>query len=136
MQVRSQEGSSMKQVFSILLMAASAPLALGLIDQTDLSAAKQKALAGDPAAQVKVGMSYALASPRNPKEAIKWFQMAADQGYPDGEYRLGGMLDVGVSPPNPTEAIKWYTKAAGQGYMDAQYRLAVMYDQGDRKSVV
>ena len=92
----------MKRILSVLLLAAVAPLALGALDQTDLSALKQKALAGDPAAQVKVGMSYALATPRNPQEAIKWFQMAANQGYADGEYRLGGMLDVGTSPQNPT----------------------------------
>jgi len=120
----------MRRVLSILLMAVSGPMVLAAAEQTDLAAIKQKALAGDPAAQVQVGMSYALASPRNPKEAIKWFQMAADQGYPDGEYRLGGMLDVGITPQNPTEAIKWYTKAADQGYKDAQFRLAVMYDRG------
>jgi TPR repeat protein len=120
----------MKAFISMLLMAASAPLALGIADQTDLTALKQKALAGDPAAQVQVGMSYALGSPRNVKEAIKWMQMAANQGYADGEYRLGGILDVGVVPQNPTEAIKWYTKAAAQGYRDAEYRLGVMYDHG------
>src|SRR5580698_8527322 len=120
----------MKGLISILLIAASGPIAFGVANQTDLAAVKQKALAGDAAAQVQVGMSYALAAPRNIKEAIRWFQLAANQGYADGEYRLGGMLDVAVVPQNPTEAIKWYTLAANQGYKDAEYRLAVMYDQG------
>ena len=76
--------------------------------QNDLAALKQKAAAGDPAAQVKVGMSYALAVPRDVREAMRWFRLAADQGYADGQYRLGGMYDVAQSPQNPTEAIRWY----------------------------
>src|ERR1700740_2782073 len=102
----------MKRLILMVLIAVSTPLAFGFVGQDDLAALKQKALAGDPAAQVKVGMSYAFATPRNIKEAIKWMQLAADQGYADGEYRLGGLLDVATNPQNPTEAIKWYTLVA------------------------
>jgi len=66
----------MKRVLSILLMAASGPLALGVVDQTDIAALKQKASAGDPAAQVQVGMSYALSMPRD----SKGHQMVPDGG--------------------------------------------------------
>ena len=66
----------MKALISFVLMAASAPLALGFGDQTDITALKQKALAGDAKAQIQVGMSYALAAPRNIREAMKWMQMA------------------------------------------------------------
>jgi uncharacterized protein len=120
----------MKRFLTLLLGVLSTSMALGMTDQSNIAALKQRALAGDPAAQVKVGMSYALAYPRDAKEAIKWFQMAADQGYADGEYRLAGMFDVGISPPNLPDAVKWYTAAAKQGYKDAEYRLAVLYDQG------
>jgi TPR repeat protein len=98
--------------------------------QEDVAALNQAAASGDPTAQVRLGMKYALAAPRNVKEAMKWFRLAADQGFADGQYRLGGMYDVAQTPQNPTEAIKWYTLAAKQGHKDAQYRLGVMYDQG------
>ena len=88
--------------------------------QGDTSDVKQKATAGDPEAQVELGMQYALAAHRNAPEAMRWFRRAADHGYADGQYRLGGMYDVAVSPQNPTEAIKWYTLAAKQGHKDAQ----------------
>ena len=91
---------------------------------------QQTAAPTDPAAQVKLGMQYALATPRNPREAMKWFKMAADQGYADGQYRLGGMYDVGINPQDPTEAAKWYLMAANQGYRDAEYRLGILYYTG------
>jgi len=120
----------MKRLTVLLpLMFAIMPLVSGAA-QNDVSALKQKAVAGDAAAQVQLGMTYALGVPRDSREAMKWFKMAADQGYADGQFRLGGMYDAGIRPPNPTEAAKWYTLAAKQGYKDAEYRLAVLYDQG------
>ena len=101
-----------------------------VVAQQDAAALQQKAAAGDPAAQVQLGMKYALASPHDVPSAMKWFQLAADQGYADGQFHLAAMCDVGMKAQNPTEAIKWYTLAANQGHRDAEYRLAVMYDQG------
>ena len=101
-----------------------------VVAQQNTSELNAKAAAGDPAAQVQLGMRYALAFPRNIPEAMRWMRKAAEQGYADGQYRLGGLYDVATSPQNPVEAIKWYTLAAKQGHKDAQYRLGVMYDQG------
>jgi hypothetical protein len=122
--------TQMKRITVLLsLVITFASFATGFA-QNDVSTLKQKATAGDPIAEVKLGMKYALGVPRDSQEAMKWFRLAADQGFADGQFRLGGMYDVGQSPQNPVEAIKWYTLAAKQGHKDAQYRLGVMYDQG------
>jgi uncharacterized protein len=122
--------TQMKRItISLSLVITFASFATGFA-QSNVSALKEKAAAGDPTAEVKLGMKYALGVPRDSQEAMKWFRLAADQGFADGQYRLGGMYDVGQSPQNPVEAIKWYTLAAKQGHKDAQYRLGVMYDQG------
>src|SRR5215469_6832531 len=95
--------------------------------QGELLALKQKAKAGDPTAQVEVGMNYAMTAHPDIPEAMRWFRMAADQGSAAGQLHLGAMYDVGMTPPNPSEAVKWYSMAAKQGLKDAEYRLAYMY---------
>ena len=120
----------MRRFAALLLLSIAMVAWPSCFAQNDVSDLSQKAAAGDPAAQVQLGMRYALGVPRNIREAMKWFRLAADQGYADGQYRLGGMYDVAQSPQNPAEAIKWYTLAAKQGHKDAQYRLGVMFDQG------
>src|SRR4029077_9207707 len=90
--------------------------------QQEMTTLRQKANAGDPAAQVKIGNMYAMGQGvvRNSQEAVKWFRKAADQGYADGEYRLGGMYDVGFGVAQDSgTAIKWYQLAANQGLVDA-----------------
>ena len=123
----------MKQIVYLLMILAFAVASGSAQDNSSAPVQPTPAVSAnptDPAGQVRLGMKYALQYPRDTKSAMIWFKKAADQGYADGQYRLGGMYDVAVSPQNPTEAIKWYTLAANQGYKDAQYRLAVMYDQG------
>ena len=63
------------------------------------------------------------------KEAVKWYQKAAEQGYAEAQYNLGEMYSSGVMRDDK-EAVKWYEKAAEQGYMDAQKKLANCYEKG------
>src|SRR3982074_2939954 len=119
----------MKKMFLGSVMVVLCGLTAAFGQDTDLL---QRANAGDPAAQVKMGNLYALGQgvPRSSQEAVKWFRKAAQQGDPGGEYRLGGMYDVGFGvPPDPATAAKWYQQAAKQGFLDAEYRLGVMYEQ-------
>jgi len=64
-------------------------------------------------------------------EAVKWYRLAADQGYAAAQFNLGDMYDNGQGvPEDDVEAVKWYRLAAEQGDSRAQYNLGVMYDNG------
>src|SRR5580704_14798140 len=105
-----------------LMMLAATCLAAG--QSQNNSSVLQRAQAGDPAAQVQMGDTYAFGRgvPRSPDKAMDWYKKAAQKGYADGQYRLGGMYDVGrASKQDPATAITWYTMAAKQGHRDAEY---------------
>ena len=73
--------------------------------------------------------------PQDYAEAVKWYRLAADQGYADAQNNLGVMYDQGQGvPQNYAEAVKWYRLAADQGDAAAQYNLGVMYDKGQRRA--
>ena len=66
------------------------------------------------------------------KEAVKWYRIAADQGYANGQCNLGYMYSNGYGvPQDKTEAVKWYRKAADQGQINAQFNLGLMYEKGN-----
>jgi uncharacterized protein len=49
-------------------------------------------------------------------EAVKWYRLAAEQGYADAQYNLGLMYDYGNGVVQDyAEAVKWYRLAAEQG---------------------
>ena len=62
------------------------------------------------------------------REAAKWFQIAAEQGYIRAQFNLGNMFadGRGVTQDSP-EAIKWLRLAARGGYTEAQMNLARHY---------
>jgi len=69
--------------------------------------------------------------PQDVAEAVKWYRLAADQGYAMAQYNLGVMYDNGQGvPQDDAEALKWYRLAADQGQADAQFNLGVMYYNG------
>ena len=69
--------------------------------------------------------------PQDYEEAVKWYRLAAEQGYANAQYNLGLMYDNGEGVPQDyAEAVKWYRLAAEQGMLHAQYNLGVMYDNG------
>ena len=58
------------------------------------------------------------------KEAVKWYQKAADQGDAEAQYSLGSHYDEGQGVEQDSkEAVKWYQKAADQGHAEAQSNL-------------
>jgi len=72
-----------------------------------------------------------LGVPQDYKEAVKWYNKAAEQGHTYAQSRLGLMYDNGQGVPQDyKEAVKWYTKAAEQGNAAAQCNLGVKYDNG------
>jgi len=53
---------------------------------------------------------------QNDSEAVKWFKLAADQGYDYAQANLGFMYAEGKGvTQNYSEARKWFTLAADQG---------------------
>jgi len=65
--------------------------------------------------------------PQDYKEAVKWYQLAAEQGDADAQYNLGLMHSNGQGiSQNDKEAIKWYRLAAEQGNALAQDELNLL----------
>ena len=59
---------------------------------------------------------YGEGVPEDYREALKWYRMAAEQGYAPAQYNLGGMYIKGEGVPEDyREALKWYRMAAEQG---------------------
>jgi TPR repeat protein len=62
---------------------------------------------------------------------MRWFRLAADQGYSLAQFMLGNMYYNGSGIPRDyTKAMQWYSVAANQNYAPAQNNLGVMYLQG------
>ncbi|MEG1788763.1 MAG: tetratricopeptide repeat protein, partial [Kiritimatiellia bacterium] len=61
---------------------------------------------------------------RDEAEAVKWYRMAAAQGYAAAQYNLGVCYAKGEGVARDTvEAVKWYRKAAEQGDSKAKKEL-------------
>ena len=62
--------------------------------------------------------------PQDYKTAVKWYRLAAKQGYALAQTNLGVMYANGQGVPQDYKtAVKWYTLAAEQGYTRAQTNL-------------
>ena len=54
--------------------------------------------------------------PEDDAEAVRWYRLAAEQGYAKAQFNLGLMYDFGEGvPEDDTEAVKWHHLAAEQG---------------------
>ncbi len=63
---------------------------------------------------------------------MKWYRLAAEQGYAKAQSNLGRKHRAGQgAPQDNAEAVKRYCMAAEQGLAVAQYNLALMYAKGD-----
>lgn len=129
-----------KQFALPLLLGIVLPLAAGQTESMD-PALLAKANAGDAAAQVQVGESYARAGEAahdkaqvadDYKQAEAWYRKAADQKNLAGELHLAALYRDGGKgfPRDMTQAAAWYRKAADQGDPDSQATLGVLYSMG------
>ena len=63
---------------------------------------------------------------------MRWYRLAAEQGYAGAQFMLGVMYATGEGVPgDDAEAVRWYRLAAEQGLARAQSNLGVMYDNGE-----
>jgi TPR repeat protein len=69
--------------------------------------------------------------PLDQVEAVKWFQLAAEQGHIFGQFNLGlAYLNGKGVPENLDEAVKWFRLAAEQGEPTSQGLLGCVYSEG------
>ena len=62
---------------------------------------------------------------------MKWYRMAAEQGYHEAQANLGNLYNFGRGVAQDyAEAVKWYRLAAEHGHAHAQTNLGYMYDNG------
>src|SRR5438552_1982117 len=95
--------------------------------------AERNAERGDVTAQYFVSIAYerGLGVESNRAEAFRWTEIAAKQGMPRAERRLGWMLQNGMgTPTNLLGAAKWYRLAAEHGDGPAQNSLGWFYQKG------
>ncbi len=58
--------------------------------------------------------------PQDYKEAVKWYQLSADQGYKLAQRRLGHLYEAGkIDSENYMLAYMWFNMASIQGDKDA-----------------
>ena len=96
---------------------------------------KQKAEAGDVAAQLDLALCYNTGSgiEKNPVEAHKWFLKAAEQGNGRALNAVGMDYEWGTGgvEKDIVEAVKWYRKSAEQGSDRGQNNLGRCYQYGN-----
>jgi hypothetical protein len=69
--------------------------------------------------------------PQDYAEAVRWYRLAAEQGYDVAQFRLGFIYDNGQGVPQDyAEAVRWFRLAAEQGIAGAQVNLGAMYNNG------
>ena len=72
--------------------------------------------------------------PEDDAEAVRWYQMAAEQGqgHAKAQFNLGLMYGQGDGvPEDDAEALRWYQMAAERGIAKAQNNLGLMYTKGE-----
>lgn len=94
---------------------------------------KERALVGDTIAQFDIGQmyQYGLGVKKDAKRAIKFYQLAAQQGSLPAEYNLGILYLLGDGVTQDMNlALKWLTDSAFKGNDYAQFVLARIYENG------
>jgi localization factor PodJL len=89
--------------------------------------------ASDPAAEYEVGTRYAdgRGLSRNPEEAARWFERAANAGFAPAQFRLASLNEKGEGLKKDLQAARsLYLAAASKGHAKAMHNLAVLYAEG------
>lgn len=124
-----QPTRSLSPILRIYLTAIASVLLAACGPASDFKATLAKAKAGDPQAQLDVGLMYlhGKSVTLNSSEGLNWIKQAALKGHPAAQRTYGAMLRV--APPGmgtPEQAREWLEKAARQHDALAQLELASM----------
>lgn len=88
---------------------------------------------GNVSAELALGLDYLNGSgaAKNPGEAARWLQVAAEGGEPVGQYWFGTLYERGLGVrADSSLAFHWYQRAAMQGNRRAMYNVAIAYAMG------
>ena len=103
------------------------------VEALDFVINKSCAADGDAQHQCELGVQYQEGKiiPRDDKEAVKWFKLAAKQGHPNAQAMLGDMYFNGHGTRKSyKEALKWYHLASQIGEAISNHNLGFMYETG------
>jgi TPR repeat protein len=119
----------------LVLATALAAALLPASAQTGIDPALlSKATAGDPAAQVQIGESYAAGYgvAHDLNQAAEWYRKAAGKKDLSAELHLAALYRDGGKgfARDMAQAAAWYRKAAEQGDATAQATLGLLYSLG------
>jgi TonB family protein len=91
-----------------------------------LQQARDGAARGDAESTYKLGLYYLNGQgvERDPVEARKWVQQAAEQGWVPAQVAMAMMIMPQGPGGDPEEAVGWFRRAAEQGSPVGQYMLA------------
>ena len=116
---------------AVLVSGGSAPAQRNM-DLADLRAAADK---GDPAAANRY--AEALFELFQFADSIRWYELAADAGITNAQWRLGHIYFRGMTAggpqtvaAKPADAFRWLLHAAVQGHQHAQVDLGRAYQEG------
>jgi TPR repeat protein len=99
--------------------------------QQRMEADRQRAIAEDFAKGTDYFSGQALL-PKDYKEAMHWYRIAADQGSAAAQVSVGAMYENGLGVKRDyAEALRWYREAADQGYTAAVVSIGSMYITGE-----
>ena len=107
---------------------------IGDSKETPITQDLKNARQGDASAQYKVGLHYYKGKivPQDFKQAMQWFQKAADQNEAGGQFKLGQCYLFGKGVKKDIkQAMIWLQKAADQNHPGAQFVLGHQYAEGD-----
>ncbi|MCU7800131.1 MAG: SEL1-like repeat protein [gamma proteobacterium symbiont of Lucinoma myriamae] len=88
----------------------------------------------NPAAQYSIGLLYDQGKGviKDPKQALKYLQLAAKQGLPAAQYYLGVKYSAGLDvTKDPHKARQLLIQAAQQDHLQAQFHVATLYARGE-----
>ena len=95
----------------------------------------KKAQAGDPSAQLDLGLCYSRGNgvKASPGEGVAWLEKAANQGYAPAEFVLSSAYYYGSEglEMNRKKSAVWAERSAKQGNASGQLVLGMLYLYGD-----
>ena len=122
-----------RRIFALLLLALSMTGVSQEPISPEIANLLNVAKAGDGKAQISLGMRYrdGKGVPRNHREAVKWYRMAADQGDAEGLDNVGFMYLRGWGvPKNSTIATAYFSASAAEGHAQGFFNLGNSYFSG------
>ena len=85
---------------------------------------------GSAEEQYNLGLQYEKALPRDHREAVRWYRMAATQQHAGAFYRLCVLSDLGRGVPQDyQEALRWCRLAADQQHGAAMFLIATYFEK-------